>query len=174
MTRLSRFALLCLLSLTAAPLAADELSDAQALLKRGDAAGALRKLEPRIAARPQDAQARFLKGVVLSELKRDEEAKQVFRELTIEFPELPEPYNNLAVLYAASGDFDNARQALEAAVRVNPKYATAYENLGDIYAELARGAYDRAATLTPGSGTVRNKLQLARQLANGDSSMRTQ
>jgi tetratricopeptide (TPR) repeat protein len=174
MTHLSRFVLLCMLGLGAGPLAANEMADAQALLKQGNATAALERVEARIAARPADAQARFLKGVILTELKRDEEAKKTFRQLTADFPEFAEPYNNLAVLYAAAGDFDNARQSLEMAIRVNPKYATAYENLGDIYAQLARGAYDKAATLTPGSKLVRTKLQLARQLTGNTTTIATQ
>ena len=159
---------LALLLLTLCPLAsiADDLSDAQALLKRGEPTRALQKLETHIAAKPQDAQARFLQGVVLTELTRTEEAKAVFRQLTVEFPEFPEPYNNLAVLYAASGNFDVARQALESAVRANPKYGTAHENLGDIYAQLARSAYDKAAELES-TAALQRKLRLARELAEG-------
>ena len=54
-----------------------------------------------------------------------------------DYPELPEPHNNLAVLYAQKGDYELARDELEAAIGAAPDYAIAYENLGDIYARLA-------------------------------------
>jgi Flp pilus assembly protein TadD len=54
-----------------------------------------------------------------------------------DYPELPEPYNNLAVLYAQQKQFDKARTALEMAIRIHPGYATAYENLGDLHSRLA-------------------------------------
>ena len=159
--------LLLLLVLGHTPAWADEVTDAQSLLKRGETARALQRIEARVAAKPQDAQARFLQGVILTELKRSDDAKAVFRQLTIEFPQLPEPYNNLAVLYAASGHFEEARQALEAAIRANPKYGVAYENLGDIYAQLASNAYDKAAAISP-NASLNSKLRLARELT-GDA-----
>ncbi|HKY02537.1 MAG TPA: tetratricopeptide repeat protein [Burkholderiales bacterium] len=168
MLRIPFYALLFVMLSAATSLQADELSDAQKLLQRGKPTEALARVEARVAAKPDDAQARFLRGVILSELGRTDEAKQAFRQLTVDFPEFPEPYNNLAVLHAAAGDYDSARQALEAAIRVNPKYATAHENLGDIYAELARRAYDKAAVLKPGARALHSKLALATELASSE------
>ncbi len=59
----------------------------------------------------------------------------MFTKLSEDYPELPEPYNNLAVLYAQQKQYDKARTALEMAIRTHPSYAIAYENLGDIYAK---------------------------------------
>ena len=87
-----------------------------------------------------------------------------FQSLTEDYPELPEPYNNLAVLYSSKGQFEKARVALELAIQTHPSYSTAHENLGDIYAKLASQAYDRALQLDKGNGTVATKLNLVRDL----------
>ena len=141
--------LLCVAGLLAcvAPARADDRSEAQRLLATGQDAQALALIEQALAARPRDAQWRFLEGVALARTGRANEAIAVFVALNEDFPELAEPYNNLAVLYAAQGDLDKARTALEAAVRSNPSYATAHENLGDVYLRLAERAYGRALAL---------------------------
>jgi tetratricopeptide (TPR) repeat protein len=97
-------------------------------------------------------------------LKRTPEAIQVFTGLTEDFPELPEPYNNLAVLYASQGNYDKAKSALELAIHTHPSYATAHENLGDIYAQLASRAYDRALQLDKNNTTAQMKLGMVKEL----------
>src|ERR1700694_1178937 len=116
---------------------ADDLREAQKLYGQGKMQPALDKVDVVLKTPPRDPQGRFLKGLLLTEQKRVPEAIQVFTALTEDFPELPEPYNNLAVLYANQGQYDKARTALEMAIRTNPSYATAHENLGDIYAKMA-------------------------------------
>jgi tetratricopeptide (TPR) repeat protein len=108
---------------------------------------ALKQLDARLATNPRDVQAKFKRGTVLARLNRDDEAIAVFTELTQAYPELPEPYNNLAALYAKAGRYDEARVALETATRANPGYALAYDNLGDLYLRLAGVAYKRAQAL---------------------------
>lgn len=144
--------------------AADAYQDASALYKQGDRAGALVLLDNQLAVHPHDARARFLKGVILSQEDRRREAIELFTALSEEFPELPEPYNNLAVLYAAQGDYEGARTALERAIHAYPGYATAYENLGDVYAALAGQAYERALQLDATDATSRTKLALIKEL----------
>jgi Flp pilus assembly protein TadD len=143
---------------------ADDVSDARTALRTGDRTAALVAIDRHLAAKPQDAEARFLRGVILNELGRSAEAFDVFFLLTQDYPELPEPYNNLAVLYAARGEYERARTALEMAIRANPRYATAYENLGDVHARLSTQAYEKAAELDASSQTARAKLALAREL----------
>ena len=100
---------------------------------------AMAKLDQFLAVKPKDPQLRFLKGVMLADSQaHGRGAWPSSLSLNEDYPELPEPYNNLAVLYAGQGDYDKARAALEAAVRGNPGYATAYENLGDVYAAAGR------------------------------------
>ena len=147
---------------TAAP--ADDLREAQRLYSQGKVQPALEKIDGFLKALPRDPQGRFLKGLLLTEQKRLPEAIQVFTGLTEDFPELPEPYNNLAVLYASQGNYDKAKSALELAIHTHPSYATAHENLGDIYAQLASRAYDRALVLDKNNATAQVKLAMVKDL----------
>ena len=146
---------------------ADDYGDVNALLRQGKADEALAKADAYIAGKPRDPQMRFLRGVILSEQGKQPEAIVAFTQLTQEFPELPEPYNNLAALYAVQSQFDKARAALEMAIKLNPDYATAHENLGDVYARLAGQSYARALKLEAGNATVPPKLALVRQMVAG-------
>src|SRR5678816_1903658 len=114
-----------------------------------------------------NAKARFLKGVTLTEQGKTQEAIDTFLKLTQDYPNLPEPYNNLAVIYAGQGQYDKARAALEQSIRTHPSYATAYENLGDVYAKLASQAYDKALQLDKSNSGAQNKLSLVRELVGG-------
>ncbi|MES2976296.1 MAG: tetratricopeptide repeat protein [Pseudomonadota bacterium] len=143
---------------------ADEYSDVNQLLRTGKLAEAQTKADQFLAAKPRDPQMRFLKGVILTESGKPGEAISTFTKLTEDYPELPEPYNNLAVLYASQSQFDKARAALEMAIRTNPSYATAHENLGDVYAKLASQAYSKALQLDGSNAGVQPKLALIRDL----------
>ena len=112
---------------------------------------------------------RFLKGVIQTETGKSNDAIATFTQITQDYPELPEPYNNMAVLYAGQSQFDKARAALEMAIRTNPSYATAHENLGDVYARLASQAYSKALQLDGGNAGVQPKLALIRTLFSADS-----
>lgn len=148
-----------------APLAcADELQEISKLAKQGQHATALDRLNGYLASHPKDAQARFLKGLILTEQNKPADAITVFTALTQDYPELPEPYNNLAVLYASQQQYDKARIALEMAIRTHPSYATAHENLGDIYAKLASLSYDKALQLDKGNASAQTKLSMVREL----------
>lgn len=147
-----------------AAFAASAVEEAQTLLSQGQFDQALKKVDGQLKTAPQDAEARFLRGLILVKLNRGPEAIKVFADLTRDYPQLPEPYNNLAVLYAQQGDYEKARDALEAALATHPSYATAHENLGDIYAALAGAAYNRALTLDQSNQMVRSKLALISQL----------
>ena len=124
---------------------------------------ALKTVDTGLKASPRDPRLRFLYGVILDRLGRSKEAVDVFQQLTEDYPELPEPYNNLAVLAAASGDLEMARTWLERAVRALPNYALAQENLGDVYVRLAVRAYERAAKIDP-RGDGARKLSFANAL----------
>ncbi|MEJ8809955.1 tetratricopeptide repeat protein [Variovorax ureilyticus] len=151
---------------------ADDYGDVNALLRQGKADEALAKADAYISGKPRDPQMRFLRGVILTEQGKRADAITAFTQLNQDYPELPEPYNNLAALYAAQSQFDKARAALEMAVKLNPDYATAHENLGDVYVRLAAESYSRAKQLEAGNATVPPKLALIRQMfgtsASGD------
>lgn len=165
---LTRLAIVAAAALFAAPaFSATAVEQAQAQLNSGDLPGALKTLDKYLAGSPQDAEARFTRGLVLVKLNKTEDAIKVFADLTRDYPQLPEPYNNLAVLYAQQGDYEKARDALEAALATHPAYATAHENLGDIYAALAGAAYNRASMLDTSNQAVRYKQNLINQLDTG-------
>lgn len=131
----------------------------------GQTDAALARAERHLAQNPRDAAMRFERAVILADSGRTAQAIEAFTSLTQDHPDLPEPYNNLAALHAAQGDYDAARSALELALRSQPGFAAAHENLGDVYVALARRAYARTAQLEPANATVAPKLALLRQLA---------
>src|ERR1043165_4979489 len=146
---------------------ADDVEDAQKLLKAGQSQQALERVNKALAANPKEPQARFLKGVILTEQGKQSEAIDIFTKLTQDYPNLPEPYNNLAVIYASQGQYEKARAALEQSIRTHPSYATAYENLGDVYAKLASQAYDKALQIDKSNAGAQHKLSLVRELVGG-------
>ncbi len=148
----------------AAPAFADNLPEVQRLIKQGQFPQAMEKVDAYLSSRPKDAQGRFLKGLIYTEMNKPADAIAVFTKLSEDYPELPEPYNNLAVLYAQQKQYDKARTALEMAIRTHPSYAIAYENLGDVYAKLASQAYDKALQLDNSNSATQNKLALIRDL----------
>ena len=149
-------------SVAAAP--ADDLREAHKLYAQGRLPDALARVDAVLVAQPKDPQARFLRGLVLTEQKQYPDAIQVFTSLTEEFPELPEPYNNLAVLYAAQGNYERAKAVLELAIQTHPAYAMAHENLGDIYALLASRSYERALQLDRNTPSAKAKADKAKDI----------
>lgn len=143
---------------------ADELKDISQMAENGQQAAALERINTYLAANPKDAQAMFMKGIILAESGKREDAIKTFTELTEKYPNLPEPYNNLAVLHADAGQYDKAKKALETAIKTHPSYATAHENLGDIYARMASEAYDKALQLDGGNTRAQSKLSLIKDL----------
>lgn len=149
---------------------ANDYAEITQLIKAGKPAEALVKADQRLAAAPRDPQLRFLRGVAQADSGKPGDAITTFTKLTEEYPELPEPYNNLAVLYASQNQLDKARTALEMAIRTNPSYATAHENLGDIYAKLASQAYNKALQLdAANASSVKPKLALIRELFTAEA-----
>jgi len=149
----------------AAPSVLDnEVKEINQQIHKGDLAGALTRANDYLAKNPKDAQIRFLKGLILADQGKTNDAITVFTGLTEDYPELPEPYNNLAVLYASQNKYDAARNALEMAIRANPGYATAHENLGDLYARMALVDYDKTLALDSKNVTAQAKLTLIQNM----------
>ncbi len=145
---------------------ADDYTEVNQLIRAGKMTDAQTKADQYLAAKPRDPQMRFIKGVIQRETGKVADAIATFTKLTEDYPELPEPYNNLAVLYAGQNQFDKARAALELAIRTNPSYATAHENLGDVYARLASQAYNKALQLDGNNAAVPPKMALIKELFN--------
>jgi len=141
-----------------------ERVEIERLLRAGQTVEATQRLDRALNADPRNAELRFLKAVMLAEAGRGNEAAEIYTRLTQEYPELPEPYNNLAVIHAARGDFDQARAMLEGALRAQPGYAAAHQNLGDVYVQLAQRAYTQALQADPSNRDIAPKLVQLREL----------
>ncbi|SMC16942.1 Tetratricopeptide repeat-containing protein [Andreprevotia lacus DSM 23236] len=159
--RLRHTALIALLACAFAH--AGDAEDIQVLLRGKQFAQVLDKADKSLAKNPKDAQIRFMRGLALTELGRTDEAIKAFVSLSEDYPQLPEPYNNLAVLYAQQNQLDKSRAALQMAIQTNPSYAIAHENLGDLYARLASQAYSKALQLE-NNNNVQTKLKLVSEL----------
>ncbi|HET7524774.1 MAG TPA: tetratricopeptide repeat protein [Burkholderiaceae bacterium] len=148
----------------AAAAGAQEVREIDKLFRSGDTAAAMQRVDKAIADKPRDAALRFQRAVMLTELQRTNEAVEALNKLIEDFPDLPEPYNNLAVLLAAQGRIDRARDLLETALRHDPGYAVAHENLGDVFLRLAQREFERAVTAGRTDEGLQRKLKAARDL----------
>lgn len=153
-----------LLAVTGSGVSANDYAPVQQLMRDGRLADALQRADQYLASNPRDPQMAFLRGLIQQDSGRTADAIASFTRLTEEYPELAEPYNNLAVLYAAQGQLERARTLLESAVRAHRGYAVAHENLGDVYARLAAQSYATSQQLDASSTTLGPKLALIRQL----------
>ena len=161
--------LFCIFGMLPPAAYADDYAEVAQLTRDGKFTEALSKADAYLAGKPRDPQMRFLKGVTQKDAGKTTEAIATFTKLTEDFPDLPEPYNNLAVLYANQNQFDKAKAALELALKTNPGYAIAYENLGDVYAKLSSQAYNKALQIEGTNPAITPKLALARQLFNSSA-----
>lgn len=134
----------------------------EALLQRGRTQEALVEVEQLVAQDAKrsspgtDVQLMFMHARVLTEVNRSNEAEAIYQKMTMRFPELPEPWNNLAVIYVKRGELEQARRALEMAIMINPKYAFALSNLGDVELSIALRSYKTAAAA--GAPGIRAKI----------------
>ena len=171
---LTAFALMIGVLISLAPIpatAANEyLDQVRSLIKAGNFDSALDEVNRFLSTDPKHAQGRFLKGIILTEKNQTDAAIKVFARLATEYPDLPEPHNNLAVLYASRGEYVKARDSLLLAINTHPSYATAHENLGDIYAKMAGLAYDKALQLDLENESAKAKLALMHELVSIDDS----
>ena len=140
------------------------LAEASRLIREGDYAAATVKIDAALAQNARDPQARFMRGIVQTDQGDTDEAIVTFVALTEDYPELPEPHNNLAVIWAQKGRYDKAKTELDIALAAHPDYAIAHENLGDVYVRLAGAEYDRALALDKANKSAQTKLTLVREL----------
>lgn len=130
----------------------------ETLINRGQARTALTRIESReaelaAASSPgTDVQLMFQKARALAELGQIDQAQSVYKDMTIRFPELAEPWNNLAVLYIQQGSLQQAELALQTAIMNNPAYTSAIANLADLRLLMALRDYQKAASMkSPGA-----------------------
>ncbi len=122
---------------------------------------ALEQVDAYLQERPRDPQMRFWRARLLEQLGRPDEALEVYEGLAQDYPELPEVQNNLGVMYASKGKLDMAKYAFEQALRNNPTYATAHENMGDILLHLAKQSFAKAGQLDPSMAKTLEQKMLA-------------
>lgn len=139
---------------TALPLSASQITDRiSAMLDAGQNQAALDTILTRQAQLEGsehigiDVQLMFLHARALNALGRYDEASTIWRDMTIAYPELPEPWNNLAVEYVRRGQLDRAREALDMALVSNPDFVPALANLGHVQMKLAEISLQKARSL---------------------------
>ncbi len=158
------FAAVWLSAGTAAIAAEEDYQRALKLVQQGQIKAAQAPLDSYLKSAPQELRGRFLQGVVLIQLGKLDEATRLYQDLIEEFPQHPEPFNNLAVLYGMQGQYDKARAVLEMALHTHPSYAVAYENLGDVYSRMASQAYEKALQLDNKKPAKEPNLKLLNEL----------
>jgi tetratricopeptide (TPR) repeat protein len=120
-------------------------SDIEKLVKAKKYPEAIDLINQALKKTPGNVQLRYVKARMQIEMRQWDAAKKTLIEITQQFPELPEPYNNLAALAANQGNWIEARDYLELALKLRPSYTVASANLGEVYIRLAAQAYDNAA-----------------------------
>lgn len=120
-------------------------SDVEKLVKARKFEDAIDLINSHLKKTPGNVQLRFVKARLQIEMRQFTQAKKTLIEITQQFPELPEPYNNLAAIAANQGNWIEARDYLELALKLRPSYAIASANLGEIYIRLGAQAYESAA-----------------------------
>ena len=158
------FTLPCLLVGMAVIAAEEDYQRALKLVQQGQIKAAQAPLETYLKSATQELRGRFLQGVILIQLGKLTEATRLYQDLIEEFPQHPEPFNNLAVLYGMQGQYDKARAVLEMALHTHPSYAVAYENLGDVYSRMASQAYEKALQLDNKKPAKEPNLKLLNEL----------
>ena len=152
---------------SSAPIAADNreappwsgYQAAESLATNGNPELALRQLDARLASAPEDRKAAYLKGLILMQLRKSAEAERWFRMMQSNFPDMPQPYNALAVIYDGRGDLPAARQILQELLERHPDQHGARVNLGNIYLKLARQEFEKALKEKPDDAMIRKKLK---------------
>ncbi len=134
-------------------------NDVRKLLRQAKYPQALLLVNKALATNPRDPQMRFWQGFIFEQLGQPDMALQVYLDLTREYPELAEPFNNLGVIYASKGDYPNAKAALDNALRANPNYAAAHENMGDLLVNMARQSYERSLNIEPKQRGISQKIE---------------
>ena len=154
---------------TEIPLTSSEITARiSSMIDQGDTQAALDVIDKRQAQLDAqgglgtDVQLMFLRARALAELGRQGEAIDLYLKMTTLYPELPEPWNNLAAEYVKQGKLEMAQDALTMSLSANPNYGTARANMGEVQLMLARQSFQGAAQL--GVGSARGKAQATAEL----------
>lgn len=145
-------------------LLADELKQAKALQAGGNYQGAFDQVNSYLSSNPKDPNAWLIYGVSLMNQNKLTEAADIFGKLIQLYPDAPEPYNNLAAVYARQGNNEKAVETLLQAFETHPSYSQVQKNLKSVYAALATQAYNRALDLDDSKSPARAKLAILDQV----------
>ncbi|MEY5029030.1 MAG: hypothetical protein RLZ63_1345 [Pseudomonadota bacterium] len=140
-----------------APAHADTYTDVQRMVRNQQWPQAQQAAQAHLKGHPNDPQMRLLLSQIQVGAGERAAAQATLQQLTQDYPELPEPHNNLAALYASQGRLDMALQSLNTAIAARPDYTVALENLGDVYLQLAQQAYAKAASSPAPSNKLNDK-----------------
>ncbi len=110
---------------------------------------------------PQNVQAKFLTALAFQLNGQQKIAARQYQELIKLAPKLPEPRNNLAMIYMNEGKYDQAIDLLVATLNTHPAYATAWKNLKKLYQGLASEAYRKALSKEKNPRSVMDKIHLS-------------
>lgn len=148
----------CCFALFSANSHADIYTDVNRLVAAQEWSKARDQAELHLKKQPTDPQMRLLVSRIQDGQGQTLAAMTTLQGLTQAYPELPEPHNNLAALLASQNRYAEALLSLQAAVRARPDYATALENMGDVYVALAIEAYQTANKANPQTRTTQKRL----------------
>lgn len=135
--------LLCLL-LPGTALAAASTQQLQLLVEQKKFVKAVLEGNDILQQDPTNTRARFLTAYSYQMIAKTDKAISLYQDLIRDHPTLPEPRNNLAMIYLEQGDYDRASQMLVSAINTRISYAIAYANLSQVYKGIASEAYRRA------------------------------
>lgn len=141
------------------------MADAEKAAAQKKYGEAIDRFDRVLATNPRNAQARFERAWALAQAGREDEAIAALSSMAQDFPELPEPHNNLALLYAKRGDLKRAEAELLLALDAKPDFAVGYTNLGDVYRRLAENAYREALRRNPKDAAAASGLKLSQPAA---------
>ena len=134
------------------------------LIGRGDFDEALAIIDEALQKNPVSVQLRFQRCVAYERMGEKARAAKLYEDFIVRYPEIPEPYNNLASIYASEGKLDRAQELVERALALRPTFALAYRNLGQIYLAKAKNAFESSLSNAPGSRSVQNKIKAIDEL----------
>jgi tetratricopeptide (TPR) repeat protein len=145
---------------SAAASAATSVKQVQQLLEQQNYVDAANAGEQLLLQSPEHARTRFLTAYAYQMSAQTDKAVMLYQDLIKDNPDLPEPRNNLAMIYLAQGDYDRASQLLVEALNTSPSYAIAYDNLSQIYKGIASEAYRRAVSESGEPAKYTHKIEL--------------
>jgi len=142
-------------------------NDVRKLLRQAKYPQALLLVNKGLAANPRDPQMRFWQAFLFEQLDQPDMAQQVYLDLTREYPDLVEGLFYLGFIYwMPASDYPNAKASLDAALRANPNYAAAHENMGDLLVNMARQSYERSLALEPKQRDIAQKIERLKPVLN--------